>query len=254
MKILIGCPIYKRDWIFDHWILSIARQSVDTRNIGIVFEVSENDDATLAKINFFKTKIPFSHYEIKVRKDLPHFEHKDNGRQWTLSKYANMVELRNSLLGRARELEPDFYFSLDSDVLLENKSTLELLLGHIKDGADAVNPLMFMTPVGTNFPSVMTWREDDQEKATRKSDYPLGTYFKADVIMAAKMMSKDVYNNIDYSIHVQGEDLGWSKNARDKGYEFYCASYLYAPHIMSPLMYQDYLKNGDTRKDVYQLV
>lgn len=254
MKLLIGCPIYKRDWIFDHWMAYIIRQSINVKDIGIIFEASEKDTETLSKIEFYKSRVPFAHYAIKTREDLPHFEHKENGRQWTLSKYANMVSLRNSLLDSARELDPDFYFSLDSDILIQNPNTLELLIGHIKDGADAVNPLMFMTPVGTKFPSVMTWRDDNPEKATRKNEYPIGTFFEADVIMAAKMMSKNVYKNIDYKIHLQGEDLGWSHNAKEKGYRLFCASYIYAPHIMSPLMYEDFKKNGDTRKEMYQLV
>lgn len=254
MKLLIGCPIYKRDWIFDHWMACIIRQSINIKDIGIIFEASSNDAATLQKIELYKSQVPFAYFSVKIREDLPHFEHKDNGRQWTLSKYANMVSLRNSLLESARELNPDFYFSLDSDILIQNPNTLELLMGHIKDGADAVNPLMFMTPVGTQFPSVMTWRGDNPEKATRKSDYPIGSFFEADVIMAAKMMSKSVYKNVDYDIHLQGEDLGWSLNAKNNGYKLFCASYIYAPHIMSPLMYEDFLKNGDARKEIYQLV
>lgn len=254
MKLLIGCPIYKRDWIFDHWMDCILKQSVDVRDIGIIFEASEKDEQTLSKIKLYGSQVPFAHYEVKMRPDLPHFEHKDNGRQWTLSKYANMVQLRNSLLDAVNKIEPEFYFSLDSDILLQNRNTLELLMGHIKDGADAVSPLMFMTPVGNNFPSVMTWRKDDKEKATRQHSYPLGTFFEADVIMAAKMMSKEVYRNVRYEIHLQGEDLGWSKDAREKGYNLYCASYIYCPHIMSPLMYEEFLKKGDPRKKIYQLV
>lgn len=255
MKLLIGCPIYKRSWILDHWIRCIVTQSLDMSDIGFIFEASPDDTETLNKLEAWKNfdkRIPY--FEINLRKDLPHFEHQDNGRQWTISKYANMVSLRNSLLSKARELDPDYYFSLDSDILLTNSNTLELLIAHIKEGADAVNPLMFMTPIGDKFPSVMSWRLDNPEKATRLESYPLGRFFQSDVIMAAKMMSKKVYKNIDYEIHLQGEDVGWSYNCKKAGYELYCASYIYAPHIMSPLMYQDFLKNGDTRKQLYQLV
>jgi len=255
MKLVIGCPIYKRSWILDEWIQSILAQSLSLSNIGFVFETSPDDDETVNKLNAWKQldkRIP--HFDIVCREDIPHFEHTDNGRQWTISKYVNMVNLRNSVLSKVRELEPDYYFSLDSDILLKNSNTLELLIAHIKEGADAVNPLMFMTPVGTNFPSVMTWRDSTSNRGYRKKDYPLGTYFKSDVIMAAKMMSKKVYQTVDYEVHPQGEDLGWSLNCRKLGYELFCASYVYAPHIMSPLMYESFKKTGDRRKNVYQLV
>lgn len=252
MKILIGCPIYKRDWILHHWIKCVVNQSIDLKNIGFVFEVSSEDTKTLEILNIWKRiqkEIPY--FELKYRDDIPHFEHEENSRQWTMSKYANMVSLRNSLLETAREVEPDYYFSLDSDILLENQNTIELLTAHIKSGADAVNPLMFMTPIGDQYPSVMNWRLDVPHKAYREQRYPLGTYFKSDVIMAAKMMSKKVYNSINYSIHEQGEDLGWSYECKLNGYNLFCASYIYAPHIMSKTMYENYLRDGDYRLENY---
>jgi hypothetical protein len=65
--------------------------------------------------------------------------------------------------------------------------------------------------------------------------------------MAAKMMSKDVYQNVNYSLHHQGEDLGWSGNAAKLGYDLYSASYIYAPHIMHKTMLDKFLANGDDR-------
>jgi hypothetical protein len=248
MKLLIGCPMYKRSWILPHWIRCIVNQSLPIEDIGFVFEVSPDDTETIQSLEAWKkydNRIPY--FNIKIRKDIPHFQHENNGRQWTLSKYQNMVSLRNSLLTTVRDVSPEYYFSLDSDILLTNPNTLELLIAHIKSGADAVNPLMFMTPFGTMYPSVMTWREGMARKAFRQEKYSLGTYFKSDVIMAAKMMNKKVYSNIDYSVHEQGEDVGWSWECKEAGYNLFCASYIYAPHIMSELMYGSFLKHGDER-------
>jgi hypothetical protein len=249
MKFLIGCPIYKRDWIIDYWLKCIKNQSVDISNIGFIFEVSEKDTKTVSLLEWWRKKeknIPY--FDIRIRPDIEHFEHQNNGRQWTISKYENMVSLRNSLLTQVRKIRPEVYFSLDSDILLTNNSTLELLLTHINSGADAVSPLMFMTPMGIDYPSVMSWKEGFQSKAYRERSYPLGTYFESDVIMAAKMMSPKVYNNIDYEIHIQGEDLGWSLKCREKGYKLFCASYIYCPHIMNKEMLSNFLLYGDERQ------
>lgn len=246
MKLIIACPIYKRDWILPHWVRCILKQSVSMSNIGFVFEVDPNDSSTIISLNTWKRidkNIPL--FDIVERSDIPHFEHQNNGRQWTLSKYHNMINMRNSILSKVREYQPDYYFSLDSDVLIENPNTIELLIAHINEGADAVSPLMYMTPVGTNFPSVMSWRED--WKASRDQNYPIGTYFQSDVIMAAKMMSKKTYMTLDYEFHQQGEDLGWSKKAKENNLKLYSASYIYAPHIMSELHLSEYIKNGDPR-------
>lgn len=251
MKLIIGCPIYKRDWILPSWINCIINQSINMSDVGLIFETSPNDFATVnSLITWKKLDKRFQIFEINERNDIPHFEHENNGRQWTMSKYHNMVSLRNSLLSSVRKYNPDFYLSLDSDVLLSNPNTIELLIAHIKDGADAVSPLMFMTPNDSRFPSVMSWTNHDQNLGYRKEQYPLGEYFESDIIMAAKMMSKDVYSNVDYEFHKQGEDLGWCKNARDKGYKLYSASYIYAPHIMSKDIYYNYLTNGDNRANI----
>jgi hypothetical protein len=257
MKLILACPIYKRDWILPDWIKCILSQSIDISKIGFIFECSENDKKTIEILEAWKkydSRIPY--FNIKIRTDIPHYEHEENKRSWTISKYENMVSLRNSILETVREVSPDYYMSLDSDILMVNNSTLELLIAHVMQGADAVSPLMYMTPVGTRYPSVMTWRESDPSMAYRELNYDIGSYFRADVIMAAKMMSKKVYNNVDYSVHRQGEDVGWSLSCRDKGFNLYSASYIYCPHIMSRSMYSAYRANGDSRgsSNVYHLV
>jgi hypothetical protein len=100
------------------------------------------------------------------------------------------------------------------------------------------------------YPSVMSWSNDPGGQAYRKEVYPIGEYFQSDIIMAAKMMSKKVYENVNYSLHLQGEDLGWSGNAAKLGYKLYSASYIYSPHIMHKQMLDHFLQNGDSR-DVF---
>lgn len=251
MKMIIGCPIYNRAWILPYWFQCIEKQSIDLKNIGFVFVASKEDLDTLSVLEHWKSRHPeVKIFDVIFPSDVNHFSHAEGSRHWTLSKYENMVKLRNVLLAQVRKYQPDYFMSLDSDVLLINSNTLELLVAHIKDGADAVNPLMFMTPHGVQFPSVMKWVGSPGDKATRDDSFPIGSYFKSDVIMAAKMMSKKVYNNVDYSIHVQGEDLGWSANCAAANYNLYAATYIYAIHVMHQRMLDEVLKNGDPRQEV----
>lgn len=249
MKLIIGCPIYKRAWILPLWFAALERQSIPLSKIGFIFETSPDDESTVSMLRLWRQyhpEVPL--FEIRERNDISHYDHDNNSRQWTMSKYENMVNLRNSLLSRVREIQPEYYLSLDSDIILKNQNTLELLIAHIDDGADAVSPLMFMTPFDTKYPSVMDWMDKEQFRGYRKNSYPLGTYFKSDIIMAAKMMSKKVYNNVDYEVHSQGEDLGWSKNAALNGYSLYCASYMYAAHIMHENLLAQFQQEGDKRE------
>ena len=251
-NLVIGCPTYKRDWIFPYWISCIENQNIDLSKVGFVFEVSPDDEQTIEMLTRYRNARPhISEFVIDIKTDIPHFKHDEGTRTWSISKYQNMVDLRNTLLSKVREINPNYFFSLDSDILLTNPNTINLLILHIESGADAVSPLMFMTPTGTMYPSVMNWINEPGGQAYRQEIYPLGEYFKSDIIMAAKMMSKKVYQNVEYSLHSQGEDLGWSGNAAKLGYNLYSASYIYAPHIMHEAMLDNFLVNGDNRGNFF---
>jgi len=251
-SVVIGCPIYKRDWIFPYWISCIENQEVDLSKVGFIFETSPDDEETISTLTRYKNARPhIPVFEIEIRNEIPHFEHKENARMWSMSKYSNMVFLRNKLLQKVREINPEYFFSLDSDVLLTNSNTINYLVSHIQDGADAVSPLMFMTPNDTMYPSIMNWLNEPGGQAYRKEKYPLGQYFQSDIIMAAKMMSRKTYQTVDYELHSQGEDLGWCANAAKAGLKLFSASYIYAPHIMHKPMLDYFLQNGDSRHAQY---
>ena len=47
MKLIIGCPIYKRDWILPEWIKCLISQSIDMNDVGLIFETSPDDFETV---------------------------------------------------------------------------------------------------------------------------------------------------------------------------------------------------------------
>jgi len=247
--ILIGCPIYKREWILPYWFHCLERQTFDIKDVGFIFEAGVDDKETIDFLVYWKKNSKnINIFDIEVRDDLSHHSHVEGSRRWTYSKYENMVSMRNSLLDKAKEIKPDYYYSLDSDILLTNPYTIEVLVNNLqKKEIDAINTLMFMTPFGVDFPSVMSWIEQQDQSAYRHDNYPIGTLFKSDIIMAAKMMSKKVYMNSRYRFHPQGEDLGWSLDCREKEYNLYCASNIYTPHIMGKQELSNFIKEGDNR-------
>lgn len=247
MKILIGAPVYKREWILPHWFEALENQDVSLNQIGFIFETASDDKGTKDLLFDWHAKHPqVWHFDARDNTDAEHVAHHVSGvRKWQPTRYQSMVILRNSLLAKARALDPDFYLSLDTDVLFENPSTITELI-KTTEYADAVSPLMYMTPMTANFPNVMSWVDGRPIKA-RRGTYPIGERFQADVIMAAKLMTPKVFHNVDYQIHRQGEDLGWSANCFNANYKLYCASDIYTPHIMSEEMLETYLKEGDSR-------
>lgn len=247
MKLIISCPIYERAWILKTWFSAIEKQTFPLEDIGFVFVVVKRDEETVNCLYEWHSEHPeVSVFDVIYDTDQIHRSHPEGTRQWNYAKYATMVSLRNLILQQVRAHEPDRLFSLDSDVILESPTTIEELFT-ITETHDAVAPLMYMTPEGTAFPDVMTWQNDPGSKAFRNIPYPIGELFQADVIMAAKMMSKNVYMNVNYSFHRQGEDLGFCCNGTQQGFSFYNASYIYVAHIMNQKMLEDYLVSGDPR-------
>ena len=220
-------------------------------NLGFQFEAAPDDDDTINTLLEFHAKHPELHSFDIVMNDLEtHVSHPEGYRAWQRDRYAVMANFRNNLLARARVKAPDRYFSLDTDILLTDPTTISSLY-QMTTQLDAVSPLCFMTPNDAAFPNVMTWAGSGH--AFRSDDYPIGSIFEADVIMACVMMSRRVYENTNYRYHPQGEDLGWSLDCLEKGYKLYSASTIYAPHIMSESMLARYKKNGDTleiRKEI----
>jgi len=248
-KLLISCPVYKRDWILKAWFSCIENQTFPLSDIGFIFELGEDDDETHQILFDWHSSHPeVGLFDARINNKEKHYEHPVGHRAWSYTKYYAMIEFRNNLLELASCYNPEKYFSLDSDILLENPNTIQALwdLTDRRD-IDAVSPLMYMTPKGKGFPSVMSW-SNNSNRANRYLDrYPIGELFESDVIMAAKMMSKSVYKNVRYVFHPQGEDLGWSRECKRLGYRLWSASNIYAPHIMSKADFASYEELGDSR-------
>lgn len=251
MKVLIGLPIYDRAWILPEWFAAIERQDYPLEKIGFLFLMAPHDPDTVNELMAWSERHPeVTSFDMVTVPNLDHDTHPEGARIWTYNKYRKMVTLRNRLLDQVTAMAPDRFFSLDSDILLEDPTTLRYLL-QLSVKHPAVTPLLYMTPVGVGFPSTMTWSEGfPGSRCGRAPDYPIGKVFQTDVIMAAKMMTPEVYTNIRYEYHDQGEDIGWSANCARAGIPLYLASNIYCPHIMSRAHLKQYRAIGDPRKAV----
>lgn len=82
-SVVIGCPIYKRDWILPYWFACISQQNLDFSKIGFVFIASSKDEKTIKNlISFRNSRSDIKVFEIEFVDDIVHFEHEktqDNG-------------------------------------------------------------------------------------------------------------------------------------------------------------------------------
>lgn len=201
----------------DRWFYHTnqASKNFDTE---FIFVIDPNDKA-LKRI--IQTSAPESTV-IEVEDN-----HNEDVRDWCNQRYHHMVFLRNVLLSGVRRITPDYFLSLDSDMLLPPEGFIENLIETIenKEGAIAVGGKAFLAP-GVFHPTYAVLNADNN---IQRED-SVGV-FTVDALMAIKLMSPTAYN-VDYQFNGQGEDLGWAQNARKCG-KLYWDGRITAKHVMT---------------------
>lgn len=224
MKLVVGAPIRDRAWILPLWFehtLAAVEHAVHVSEVEFVFVGSISDPSmACATDQANKCGVPM-HWVDPATDDHGPYE-----RAWTMARYEMMAQLRNELLQSVRYLQPDLFWSLDTDILVA-ENTLSSAMQSL-DRFDAVGTKLYMTPQGRYAPS---YGMLPGTGGLRRSDAE-GT-FPVDVIMASKLMSPKAYA-VDYEPHSQGEDIGWSRSARKSGCRLGWDGSTCSKHVMSP--------------------
>lgn len=154
-------------------------------------------------------------------------------RVWNSSRFEHMASLRNRVLSVIREVQPDWFWSLDSDI----EPREDALAIALEDNAARSEPfsavgmrcLMEAWPGRT--PSYGFFRG---EGLTGRIDQE--GFFAVDCIMAAKLLSQPAYE-VDYRPGgTWGEDVGWSFACKEAGVTLGWDSRSVCKHVMDPLL------------------
>ncbi len=227
-KLIIGCPLKGRSNIIEHWLQhSILSAGQTDINFAFWFLIDRNDPVADDLIDLFNKYELINHLNVDFFEP---FDGKGSTKEhhWHKEKYEYMVELRNTLLGQVRKVKPDFFLSLDSDILLQKQTISNLLETSSK--FDAVGGRTYLS-YNSKLPSYAMLN-----KSTSNLHRPdIDQICKVDVIMAIKLMKERAYN-VDYAYDSRGEDIGWSLNAKKEkvslGYDGRVAN----KHIMEESM------------------
>lgn len=222
MNLIIGCPVSHREWILPTWFDHVERAATVAGLEPEFLFVCHPADPSRQCIEQ-SAPGPVTFLDASFHRGV-------DQRQWNPQRYTQMVELRNQLLAGVREPAPDLFLSLDSDILL-HPDQLKLMIECL-DRFDAVGGRCYMTPTGDRFPS---W---GRLVAGRLQRFDAAGTFPVDVIMACKLMTPPAYA-VDYAFDLQGEDIGWSRNATTAGLRLgwdgrAIAKHVLAPHLLTP--------------------
>jgi hypothetical protein len=229
VKLVVGAPVYERGWILERWFerLTEAIDHVGPDEVCMVLNYAPGTDDTYEIIGRWGTFFD----EMQLVHDLgnDHHAHPDGYRNWSLDRYRTMSRLRNRLLLEVRQLEPDFYLSCDTDMLLQ-KNTISKLLAGIND-YDAIAPLAFMTPKTVAYPNAM---QRDFFSRPPLPEPLWGPVIPVAVCFGTVLMKPSLYSQIDYVEDPLGEDIGWGKRAVEAGLTMALHTGAPIKHVMSP--------------------
>lgn len=223
-ELLVGCPIWKRDWIISEWLLHVDAAA---ERLGVepayIFCTDPRDEATLHLIREHCLEKDRNLWFVWAEENYPP---RGDVRDWNADRFRRMVYLRNLLLRGVRDVSPDFFLSLDSDILLHPLALgglLELTLEF-----DVVGGKTYMTPRDLTAPSYAIY---GPRKTLVRPDSCM--IREVDCVMAIKLMTHDGYS-VDYEYNSWGEDLGWSLAAKAKGLSLGWDGRFCSKHVMRP--------------------
>lgn len=238
-EIVVGCPVRRREWIIDRWFDAIEEATQRAGLVASYVVVSEIEDPTLQALRrkAFQRELKEIHWEeLETPISEDPYE-----RVWNHQRFHQMVALRNRLLQAVREMEPRWFLSIDSDILIHPDALCDLIEATSRFGA--VGGATFMTPIGsgTGWPNCGWFRGAQgfiRYSIEHRGVIPVG------VVMALKLLTPPAYA-IDYRFHTEGEDLGFSLACQEAGIKLGWSNLHISRHIMSP----DEIDREDDRCD-----
>lgn len=220
--LVVGCPVRQRTWIIKQWFEHVEHACRIASVEPIYAFVADHDDETVQELSTLMLVHSRRAVFAWCTEDLT----EPDTRKWDHDRFGRMVELRNQLLHLVRQLAPDYFLSLDSDILLHPQVIQSLL---DVEGYDAVGGATFMGS-GTHLPSC-GWHQG-MEGLVRREMEAKGVV-RVGVIMAIKLMAPAAYA-VDYEFSVQGEDIGWSVACERAGLRLAWDNRFTSKHVMEP--------------------
>lgn len=227
--ILVGCPVYDRNWILPTWFEHV-QGALEGQDFEYVFALDYGDVNTLALID--------AHAAMDNRRY--HLTYSftpgmSGERNWhNPARLQYMTDLRNELLSAVRKQDPEYFLSLDSDILITKESFDGVLAA--MDTYDAVAGKTFLGK-GSRVTNAASY-----SRSTGLKRSPAEYLTHVDVIMAYKLMNRRAYG-IDYKYNHLGEDIGWSMSCRAEGLKLGFDGSVAVKHVMD----QDDLDKIDKR-------
>lgn len=236
MSLIVALPIAERAWVLPRFFECLSKQSVRPDEV-LCLHSGDRGDPTWLAIADGAVEHGFP---VKRLHDAAERPKKRDDR----TRFKTLTRLRNTMLAVATQTtRHDHLFSLDSDILLEDETTIEQLLAAQAD-YPVTSPLLWFHPefeFTVNAGNLGVWPEpgmDLDRIAWKRAEIdPVCVEQKTpqpvDVPMGAVFMARSVYSTVRYRWHEAGEDLGFAVNLARAGFEAGWLPWLKCRHVWS---------------------
>ena len=240
-NVTIGCPISNRDYLIDRYLSGIYNLDYPKQKIKLYFLVNNCRDCTEQTLKQFKRKYQSEYGNIIIERYKTTSKQDKRTIKVRQEIYKRLADLRNHILD---QINTEYFFSLDSDIIV-NPNVLKELLKADKDIIAAViNNDKILDPYGElpNVRSNLLIKYSDEEKKRTGITHLFGfepdEIVEVDVTGACVLLSNKACKETRYGFHDQGEDVAWAFDAQEKGFKLYAHTGLVQNHVMCE--YQKY--------------
>jgi GT2 family glycosyltransferase len=233
--IMIGCPVANRRYLINRHLEGLYKIDYPKDKIKLYFLVNNSNDGTESELNDFRDAHKNEYMDIVIEKfKMPHKKDR-RVTGYRNETYRRLVELRNYVLTK---VDTDYFFSVDSDIIVKENVLLELLNAQKDIIAAVINNDRILRPYNS-YPNIRTnLLIHDGIGVTHYLNFPLNQIIEVGYTGAVYLMTKKVTEEVKYDYSTLGEDIPFCENARKLGYKIYAHTGLWQEHVMCE--YQEY--------------
>jgi hypothetical protein len=220
-RLIIGAPVKDREWALQAWFEGIRASEGEYPVLALCSPSEDATEASLANLGVEVVQDP--------EPGRPLWEIDNHG--WgTMTTYAYMARLRNQLIELMIERDAEYFFSLDTDIILPADAITALLAVMEASGADVIAPAVNMAIRAISW-NTMNW--DSMMPGSAIRTFVPQRAGPVDVVMAAMLLNRRAMERCRWAPHMQGEDVGFCINAVTQGISRWWCPEIRCTHLMN---------------------
>ena len=242
--VLIGCPIRNRNWIAERYLRGIYDLNYEKSKIILYFLVNDSTDSTEKILKSFQAKYKSEYKDIiieKIRTKAPEYRRlitklPTHASKYWESVYTNIANLRNKIIDKVLELKCDYWFSVDSDIVLNDPDTLNILLQEQKLIISAIinNDQIRNSHLPIQEAACNILNFDEYGKVKHITGWEMNSTFQVQITGAVCLYKAEIFKdpNIRFGYSKMGEDIFMAQRILEAGIETWTTSKVLPEHHM----------------------